>query len=149
VRARVQPGLDVFAALGYTHATFKDGSISSGVRVAGNRIPNTPDYTATIGSLFSRALGSSVTVFGGADVTFVGAYTYDDLNQAGQAAYSLARLRGGLRANRLTVEAWARNLFDTAYVPVAFAFDPRLAPSGFVGESGAPRTFGITAGVTF
>ena len=29
------------------------------------------------------------------------------------------------------------------------AFDPRIAPSGFLGESGAPRTFGVNAGVTF
>jgi hypothetical protein len=42
-----------------------------------------------------------------------------------------------------------RNAFDTRYVPVAFAFDPRLAPSGFLGESGAPRTFGFHAGVGF
>jgi len=34
-------------------------------------------------------------------------------------------------------------------VPVAFPFDRALAPSGFIGESGAPRTFGIRAGVSF
>ena len=39
--------------------------------------------------------------------------------------------------------------FDRRYVPVAFAFDPGLAPSGFLGETGAPRTFGLSAGVTF
>jgi outer membrane receptor protein involved in Fe transport len=43
---------------------------------------------------------------------------------------------------------WVRNAFDTRYVPVAFAY-PGLAPSGFVGEMGAPRTFGIRAGVNF
>jgi hypothetical protein len=32
-------------------------------------------------------------------------------------------------------------------VPVAFAFPG--APSGFLGESGRPRTFGVTAGVRF
>jgi iron complex outermembrane receptor protein len=47
------------------------------------------------------------------------------------------------------VEAWMKNVFDTRYIPVALAFDPRIAPSGFLGESGAPRTFGINAGVTF
>jgi iron complex outermembrane receptor protein len=149
LRARVQPGVDVFSAFGYTRARFSEGSVSSGVNVEGNRVPNTPDYTAMFGTQLSRPLGSAFTLFGGADVTFVGAFTYDDLNLAEQGAYSLASLRAGVRSRRLVAEAWMRNAFDTHYVPVAFAFDPRLAPSGFLGESGAPRTFGITAGVTF
>jgi hypothetical protein len=33
-------------------------------------------------------------------------------------------------------------------VPVAFAYTG-IAPSGFVGEPGRPRTFGFTAGVSF
>jgi hypothetical protein len=33
-------------------------------------------------------------------------------------------------------------------VPVAFPY-PGLAQSGFVGENGAPRTFGVRAGVSF
>jgi len=149
LRARVQPGVDVFSAIGYTRARFSEGSVSSGVNVEGNRVPNTPDYTAMFGTQLSRPLGADFTLFGGADITFVGAFKYDDLNMAEQGAYSLASLRAGVRSRRLVAEAWMRNAFDTRYVPVAFAFDPRLAPSGFLGESGAPRTFGITAGVTF
>jgi outer membrane receptor protein involved in Fe transport len=45
-------------------------------------------------------------------------------------------------------EAWVRNAFDTHYEPVSFAFGA-LAASGFLGESGAPRTFGVSAGVSF
>jgi len=58
------------------------------------------------------------------------------------------RGRGGARGRFLFAEAWIRNAFDTKYVPVAFAYGP-LAPSGFIGESGRPRTFGLTAGVSF
>jgi iron complex outermembrane receptor protein len=119
------------------------------VNVAGNKIPNTPDYTATFGSQFSRAIRADATVYGGADITFFGAFRYDDMNRAGQEAYSLANLRAGVRGRLLVVEIWTKNMFDTRYIPVALAFDPRIAPSGFLGESGAPRTFGINAGVTF
>jgi iron complex outermembrane receptor protein len=70
------------------------------------------------------------------------------LNLAGQDGYSLVNMRGGARGSRLFVEGWIRNAFDTHYIPVAFAYG-QLAPSGFVGESGRPRTFGVTAGVTF
>jgi outer membrane receptor protein involved in Fe transport len=49
---------------------------------------------------------------------------------------------------RTFFDVWVRNAFDTRYVPVAFPY-PGLAPSGFVGENGAPRTFGVRAGVNF
>jgi hypothetical protein len=41
-----------------------------------------------------------------------------------------------------------RNAFDTAYIPFALPY-PNLAPSGFLGEMGAPRTFGASVGVRF
>jgi iron complex outermembrane receptor protein len=40
------------------------------------------------------------------------------------------------------------NAFDARYVALAFAY-PGLAPSGYLGEPGAPRTFGVRLGMTF
>ena len=117
--------------------------------MAGNDIPNTPEYTATLGAEVSHALRADATLYGRAETTFYGAFKYDDLNMAGQEAYSLANLRAGLRIRNVFAEGWVRNALDTRYAPVAFAFDPRLAPSGFIGEIGAPRTFGLSVGVTF
>ena len=149
LQARVRPGVDLFSAIGYTNARFKEGSVSRGVPVAGNDIPNTPEYTATLGVQFSHALRLNETVFARAEVTRYGAFAYDDLNTAGQSAYGLANVRAGLRGTYMFAEFWVRNLLDTRYIPVALPFDPQLAPSGFLGESGAPRTFGMSAGVTF
>ena len=149
LNVRIQPGLDVFGAVGFTDATFNDGSVSSGVNVGGNEIPNTPDYTATFGAQLSRALREGMTLYGRAEITCYGAFKYDDLNLAEQDAYSLTNFRAGVRGRLVFAEAWVRNAFDTAYFPVAFAFDRALAPSGFLAESGAPRTFGINVGVTF
>jgi iron complex outermembrane receptor protein len=149
VMGRVLPGVDLFGAVGFTDATFSAGSRSSGVAVAGNEIPNTPDYTATFGGAVSRAVRADTTVYGRAEVTLYGAFKYDDLNRGGQEAYSLANVRVGVRSGLVYGEAWVRNAFDTLYIPVAFAFDPRLAPSGFLGEPGAPRTIGVSVGVAF
>lgn len=148
VNGRARDGVDLFAAFGYTRARFGAGTTSSGASVADNRIPNTPDYTASFGARLSRALTPVITLYGGGEAVFYGGFKYDDMNRAGQDAYSLANLRGGARGGRLFAEGWIRNAFDTHYVPVAFAYG-QLAPSGFVGESGRPRTFGITAGVSF
>jgi hypothetical protein len=41
-----------------------------------------------------------------------------------------------------------RNALDTRYVPLAFAYGS-LAPSGFIGEPGAPRVVGLTMRVGF
>jgi iron complex outermembrane recepter protein len=146
--ARANQYIDVFGAFGLTHARFGSDSFSSGVDVSDNKIPNTPEYTVTCGAQLSKALSSAATIYGGGEAVFYGAFRYDDANLAGQEAYSLTNLRAGIRGKYLFAEGWVRNAFDTQYVPVAFPY-PGLAPSGFVGESGRPRMFGITGGVHF
>jgi len=148
VHARPDAGLDLFGAAGFTHARFAGGSRSNGIDVSGNRLANTPRYTADFGVQYVRPLRGAVSLITRAEAICYGAYEYDDPNTAGQGAYTLTNLRAGLRAKHTFGEVWVRNAFDTRYVPVAFPY-PGLARSGFVGEDGAPRTFGVRAGVSF
>lgn len=148
LNARPREGVDVFATVGYTRARFGAHTTSSGADVSDNKIPNTPEYTSSFGGQLSHNVTSAVRLYGRAEAVFYGSFNYDDLNLAQQNAYSLANFRGGARGRYLFVEGWIRNAFDTKYVPVAFAYG-QLAPSGFIGESGRPRTFGLTAGITF
>ena len=145
LNARVHSSVDVFGGVGYTKATFSDGSVSSGVPVGGNTIPNTPEYSATLGAQISHPVRPGISVYGRGEAVFYGAFEYDDMNIARQDAYSLANFRAGARGRYLFAEAWIRNAFDTHYIPVAFAYG-QLAPSGFIGEMGRPRTFGVSAG---
>jgi iron complex outermembrane recepter protein len=145
--ARAAPGVDLFATYGYTHARFGPGSVSGPVGIEGNKLPSTPDYTTSLGAQYSRLAGSG-TVLARADVVFYGAFQYDDANSLGQDAYSLVNLRGGYTARRWLAEVFVRNAFDTEYIPLAFPY-PGFAPSGFMGEMGAPRTFGASVGVRF
>jgi iron complex outermembrane receptor protein len=145
--ARAAPGVDVFTSVGYTHARFGEESVSSGVNVEGNKIPNTPDYTTSAGIQYSRVLGSA-TLMGRADAVFYGSFQYDDRNTLAQEAYSLVNLRLALSGRYLMGELVVRNAFDTRYIPLAFPY-PSFAPSGFIGEMGAPRTFSVSAGVKF
>ncbi len=148
VIARPRAGIDVFGTFGYTHARFADGSSANGVDVSGNELANTPEFTTSFGAQIARAINSSISVYGRGEAVFYGSFKYDELNRAGQDAYGLANFRGGVRSRYLFAEAWVRNAFDTEYIPLAFAY-PLFAPSGFVGEMGRPRTFGISADVTF
>jgi iron complex outermembrane receptor protein len=146
--ARTAPGVDVFGGFGLTDAHFRAGSVSNGVNVSGNKLSNAPSHTADIGVQVSRSVWRAASLTLRAEVVHYGDYQYDDANTLGQSAYSLTNLRAGVRGTRVFGEGWVRNAFDTRYVPIAFPY-PGLAPSGFVGESGAPRTFGVRAGVTF
>ena len=145
--ARAAPGLDLLSAFGYTHARFGSGAASSGISVEGNKIPNTPDYTFSVGAQYSTVAGPA-TIQGRADAVFYGSFQYDDQNSLGQDAYSLVNLRLAASGRFLFGELLIRNAFDTRYIPLAFAY-PNFAPSGFMGEMGAPRTVSIAAGVRF
>ena len=114
--------LDLFATFGFTHARFGEGTVSSGVAVADNKIPNTPDYTGIFGAQLSHAITPAVTLYGRAEVVFYGAFKYDEANTARQDAYSLTNFRFGARGKWLFVETWLRNAFDTMYVPVAIPY---------------------------
>jgi iron complex outermembrane receptor protein len=147
LHARALPRLDLFGNVGYTDAHFDSGAQSGGVNVGGNTLSSTPDYTASVGAQSSVGIGAA-TLYGRVELAMTGAFEYDDANTVGQSAYTLANFRAGVRGKRAFAEIWVRNAFDTHYVPIAFAY-PGLAPSGFVGEPGAPRTFGARLGWKF
>lgn len=144
--ARPHANVDVFGVLGYTRARFGDGSVSSGLDVSQHELPTSPEYTATFGAQYSRAVRAGATFYGRGEAVLYGSFFYDDANSASQDAYSLTNLRTGVRAKYVFAEAWVRNAFDTRYIPIVF---PYGSPSGFIGEMGRPRTFGVSVGATF
>lgn len=146
--ARPHTGVELFASAGSTDAVFKAGSNSGGVNVSGKTISNTPSFTTMVGAQLSRALNASASLYARAEAVTTGGFQYDDANTAGQKAYTLANVRAGVRGKKMFAEAWVKNAFNTTYIPLAFSY-ANFAPSGFIGEMGRPRTFGIRGGVTF
>ena len=147
VNARAIPGLDVFGSFGYTRARFDDDVIIGTTNVGGNDIPNTPDFTTTFGAQVTNPIRPGMMLYGRAEMSVQGAFSYDEANTTGQDAYALANFRVGVRFGVMVVDAWVRNAFDQEYIPVGFQY--ALAPSGFIGEMGRPRTFGVNLGVGF
>ena len=145
--ARAAPGLDVYSAIGFTHARFGQGSVSGPQSIDGNKLPYTPDHTFSIGAQYSR-LVRAATALGRIDIINTGEFDYTDTNTLGQNAYWLVNLRGAYTARRWLAEVVVRNAFNTEYIPIAIPY-PNFAPSGFVGEMGAPRTVGASIGVRF
>lgn len=148
VSARPARGWDLFAGAGYNSAQFLSGSASGGVNVGGRHLPFTPDFTFNGGAQYSFEVAKDTTAYARAESVTYGRYFYNDANGAAQTAYTLANFRVGVRGKHWSAEGWMRNAFDTDYVPMAFPFGG-LAPSGFLGEAGAPMTMGVTLGLRF
>jgi hypothetical protein len=100
------------------------------------------------GGQITRNLSDGLALYGRGEMAATGGFHYDEANTASQDAYTLAHFRAGLRGRFLFGEVWVRNAFDARFVPVALPL-PGLAPSGFVGEPGRPRTYGVSVGATF
>jgi iron complex outermembrane receptor protein len=146
---------ELFGMAGYTHARFLSGSnafnANLGVNqpVAGNDLPYAPTYTANMGTQVSRALGRYARLSLRVQVSMFGDFQYDASNAMGQPNYSLTTIRGSVRSSHWFAEGWADNAFNAHYVPIAIPYAQLGAPSGYVGESGAPVTYGVRAGITF
>jgi iron complex outermembrane receptor protein len=146
--ARPVSDLDIFSTFGLTRAHFGDGTTANGVDVSDNELPFTPDFTFSLGAHVTRDVASWMTAYGGGELMVSGAFHYDEANSASQDAYALVNLRGGVRSGMVFGELWIRNAFDQFYVPVALPY-PGFTASGFLGEPGRPRTFGVSVGVRF
>jgi iron complex outermembrane receptor protein len=148
VMGRVSKGLDLFGGVGTTRALFDSGVMLNGADLSDNKIPNTPAFTTTIGAQYSKEMRPGHRLYGRLEVVTTGAFEYDENNTQRQDAYTLTNVRAGVTFKRVFVEGWVRNAFDTRYVPLAFAY-PGFTPSGFLGEPGRPRTWGINVGIGF
>jgi iron complex outermembrane receptor protein len=145
VNGRPHANVEVFGALGYTHARFGTGTTAMGANITDNILPNTPQFTGSFGTQITRPVGQ-LTAYGRAEVAIFGEMQYDETNTQAQDAYALADFRAGVRHKRTFVELWIKNAFDTRYIPLAL---PYQSASGFIGENGRPRTLGVRAGVSF
>lgn len=147
---RIARQWDVFGSVGTVDSRFAAGSLSSGLNVGGRRLPNTPSYTGHLGTQLTRDLAPGLAGFVRVQVNTVGPYHYSDLpGSPMQTNYSLTDVRAGVRARSWYAEASVRNLFDKAYIPIALPYSTAFAPSGFIGECGAPLTFTLRGGLRF
>jgi iron complex outermembrane recepter protein len=150
---------DLFGMVGYTHARFLLGSSAYNANfdltqgVGGNALPYTPTFNANMGTQVSWAPCAYAKLYFRVQITKYGDIQYDASNAMGQESYQLVNFRGGVRAKHWFAEGWADNAFNAHYVPIAIPYaqplSPFKAPSGYIGESGAPVTYGARGGINF
>jgi iron complex outermembrane receptor protein len=140
--------ISIFGSSGWQDTHFLANASNGGLPISGRQLPFTPDYTTSFGFVIDVPITSRVNLYARADIQTIGSFNYDAQNTVSQDAYTLANFRFGIRGGPWHAEAFVNNAFGTNYIPVAISH-PGLAPSGFVGESGAPTTIGLRAGIRF
>jgi iron complex outermembrane receptor protein len=149
-RFQVTPEFSLQGGLGYTHAELKDVPANSPTGAkSGNRVPNVPALSATIGGEYridaSRIGIDQGQVYVSGSYQFVGDRSVDVANSYTLAAYGIANARIGWDGNSTKVYAFANNLFDTRYEAVGTYYGPGVEAV----RVGLGRTVGLGINVSF
>ena len=147
VAAQICEDWSVFGTAGYLDTEFDQYTDQFGQDVSGRSLPFAPSYTFGAGSQFTKKLPNEVQAFARIDWFHVGEFFYDAGN-LGAERYNLTNLRLGWTRRNVRVEGFVSNLLNEEYISIAFQANPG-DPTQFVGQNGAPRTYGISFAVTF
>jgi outer membrane receptor protein involved in Fe transport len=124
-----------FGLLGaYTDARLQQ--TIKGAGVAGERLPYTPEVSATATVDYNFPIGNSLTAFLGADVSWQGERTnlFPSLGPTSLLlrAYSTTDIRAGVELERCKIELIGRNMFNDATVVDRFLNSTNAALGGYI-----------------
>lgn len=147
--AELEGGLEVMAGMGRVEAKFDDwiateynSDYSALVKndYRGKHIPNIPAYNGNLGVQYRHLSGVLARI----DVLETGAFYGNAANTVKEEAYTLVNLRLGYETEAYDLFLWGKNVFDTEYETVKYAWG-----EDEVVQDGDPAQFGITANYRF
>jgi iron complex outermembrane receptor protein len=138
------PALQIRGSASLLHARFRDATVL-GQSINGRRLPNAPDFSATLAVDWNAWAGERFGLAVHIDGSYQSSQFFEVLNvpRLEQAGYGIVNGRVAMKSagDRWEVGIWGRNLTDEFYVTNALSF-----LDGFdfdYQHRGAPRTFGI------
>lgn len=149
-RFQVTPEFSLQGSLGYTHAELKDVPAGSWTGAkSGNRVPNVPEITASIGAEYrtdASLIGiNQGTVYLSGSYQFVGRRAADVGNNYNLDSYGLANARIGWDGDSAAFYAFANNIFDKRYDAIGTYYGPGVEAV----TVGLGRTIGVGASFKF
>lgn len=113
---------------------------------SGNKLQNTPEFTASVGGSLDIPTTSAGTFVIAGNYYYNDGYVGTTDERVFQGNYSLldASLTWKLPGDKWSIRVWGKNLTDTHYWSQLGATN-----SGDNGTSNAPRTYGVTLGFNF
>jgi outer membrane receptor protein involved in Fe transport len=153
---RPTPGLTASVNGAYTDAKLRDDTPPEVGGLAGDRLPYTPPYSIAANVDYEWAVGGSAEAFVGASVrslssqpaTFDAGFRDANGRQPKIRAYDVVDLRAGVNLGRFTVEAYAKNLTNSAG-KTSLDFSGNVPLGGSDAGVIRPRTVGLTVGAGF
>ena len=138
---RAQPSLLLGATLGLLGSEYLDYQYGDR-NLDGREQASAPPYQYSLSAEWGRERGWMAR----ADVTGCASFYFDASNDQKSTPYVLVNLKAGYVADRWTLHAWARNVFDEDYAVRGFYFGlepPDYADKLYV-QRGDPQLAGIT-----
>lgn len=134
----VTTDLSIFTAIGYTDSEFKD-FVFRGIDLSGNRLPNSPEWTISIGANYSHISG----FFAGANYRWVDeAYTtIGAVEETTMSERNIVDAKIGFRTEHWSAYLWGTNLLDDFYE--TYLYDARIFGVDAYGSVSTPRRVGI------
>lgn len=145
--AEVTEHVDAFLNFGLVDTEFDEFTDSFGADAKGNSLAFAPENTWAVGAQYLTPLTDEMDLYLRGEFVGVGSFYYDAGNRE-EESYELVNLRAGVKRGNWSADVWMRNAGDEEYIPVAFQANPADA-SAFVGENGAPRTWGFSLRLSF
>ena len=118
-------GLELTWHLGYTHATYTSGKLSSNgneIDLDGKKQVFTPDLTSMLSAQYNIRLFKSYNAFARAEWFYFGKQYFDLSNQQVQSSYQLLNASAGVSKSFWTFSIWFRNITGTQYIAYAYDF---------------------------
>ncbi|MEM1111287.1 MAG: TonB-dependent receptor, partial [Pseudomonadota bacterium] len=132
---RAAPGLDLYAAYGYTDSEIKDYTVTPADE--GNWAPYVAQDTVNLGGQYVFPIGDAIEGLFRVDYERRGEQYWDTANSSSRSPLDLVNLRAGLQASsgQWSLMAWARNLTDEEYNAEYVI--------GGIAQIGQPRRYGV------
>jgi len=132
-------GLEVTYHIGYTHATYTSGDLSSN----GNQVPLdgkfqvfTPNMTSMLAVQYNKHITKSASAFIRGEWYYFGKQYFDLANDLEQPDYQLFNASAGITYYQFSFSVWLRNITDVKYIVYAYDFG--------AARLGDPSTIGVT-----
>jgi iron complex outermembrane receptor protein len=137
VTAKPTDRLDVYGSFGYTDSRI---TAMADPTVIGNQAPLVSKNTANAGVQYRQPLSDALSGTVRLDYQEIGRTWWEPYNLTSRDPVSLVDLRLGLQAQRWTVTAWSKNLFNKIYNA---EFSPgNVGGAGFLWRA-LPRRYGV------
>jgi iron complex outermembrane receptor protein len=116
-RWKVLEKLDFLAGFGWLEGEFdRYDNHPDGLDLAGNTLPNTNEYTVSLGARYRHELGLFASVTG----SLMGPKYMDERNEVEQDSYMIVNAKIGYESSAWAANLYGRNLLDEAYLVHTF-----------------------------